>query len=518
MVTATVLAMLGLQGLAAETVGWRSYFTENPTEFRDIPLTWEEEDTRVPDWISGTYVKNGPAQISFGSTRRIMTSWLDGFAKLHSFKMSGANILYSGKMLESPNYLASVAAGELVPQLTLNRFSSAEEEWSWWERLEIVVKMAAMKEFDNNNPALWRIGDRSLEHGIYLAVTDGKVATRFNISDLSTLGMEYPYNFPITLNGCAHYMREVGTDNSINFNFKKGLTGKPWVEVVGFFYPTKFSYMHSFSITENYAVFLFYPVKIDAKKFPDSNFHAFEVFEGGNVNDTTDVFVVNLKNGETKGPFTAPYAYSAHHINAYEKSDTEIIVDFCPTPFENMREYLKLENMLNPPEEIDEDTHVSTTNGEEATRFTINVEKEIVEKSTFPNTIGSKFINTFDFPTINEEYRGRKYCIVYGMSAIAYSRVALVKKNLCNSDEDKVFYRKNHYMGEMHFMPRPDGVAEDDGVLITVGYDGEKEQSYLLVLDAATFAPLNTAYLPHNIPWSAHGMHFPEATFPITRS
>ena len=104
---------------------------------------------------------------------------------------------------------------------------------------------------------------------------------RFNISDLSTLGMEYPYNFPITLNGCAHYMREVGTDNSINFNFKKGLTGKPWVEVlryrpgdtfqtpevVGFFYPTKFSYMHSFSITENYAVFLFYPVKIDAKVF-----------------------------------------------------------------------------------------------------------------------------------------------------------------------------------------------------------------------------------------------------------
>ena len=65
MVTATVLALLGLQGLAAETVGWRSYFTENPTEFHDIPLTWEEEDTRVPDWISGTYVKNGPAQVIF---------------------------------------------------------------------------------------------------------------------------------------------------------------------------------------------------------------------------------------------------------------------------------------------------------------------------------------------------------------------------------------------------------------------------------------------------------------------
>ena len=27
-------------------------------------------------------------------------------------------------------------------------------------------------------------------------------------------------------------MREVGTDNSIYFNFKKGFTGEPWVEVL----------------------------------------------------------------------------------------------------------------------------------------------------------------------------------------------------------------------------------------------------------------------------------------------
>ena len=30
--------------------------------------------------------------------------------------------------------------------------------------------------------------------GIYLAVIDAKVATRFNISDLSTIGQEYPAN------------------------------------------------------------------------------------------------------------------------------------------------------------------------------------------------------------------------------------------------------------------------------------------------------------------------------------
>ena len=91
--------------------------------------------------------------------------------------------------------------------------------------------------------------------------------------------MEYPASWPLSLTGCAHYIREPGTDNSINFAFKKGLLGRPWLEVmryrpgdsfqtpetVGSFYPRRMSYMHSFSLTENYAVFLFYPVRIDPK-------------------------------------------------------------------------------------------------------------------------------------------------------------------------------------------------------------------------------------------------------------
>ena len=166
------------------------------------------------------------------------------------------------------------------------------------------------------------------------------------------------------------------------------------------------------------------------------------------------MFVVNLKNGDVQGPFSTSYAYSAHHINAYEKSEEEIVLDWCPTPFENMREYLKLENMLNPPAVFDAES-VTTTGGVEVTRYTINTEQGSVKSEEFPNTINSKFINNFDFPTINEEYRGRKYCITYGMAAFAYSRVAIVKKNVCDSDKDEVFYRENHYFGETHFMPTP---------------------------------------------------------------
>ena len=56
-------------------------------------------------------------------------------------------MLYSGKMLESPNYVASKEKGELVPQLTLNKFDNPEDEWSWWEKLQIVFKMFTGDEF-----------------------------------------------------------------------------------------------------------------------------------------------------------------------------------------------------------------------------------------------------------------------------------------------------------------------------------------------------------------------------------
>ena len=48
----------------ADNVGWKSYFAENPVEFHDIPLVWESGNlTNIPAWLSGIFVRNGPAQV-----------------------------------------------------------------------------------------------------------------------------------------------------------------------------------------------------------------------------------------------------------------------------------------------------------------------------------------------------------------------------------------------------------------------------------------------------------------------
>ena len=67
-----------------------------------------------------------------------------------------------------------------------------------------------------------------------------------------------------------------------------------------------------------------------------------------------------------------------------------------------------------------------------------------------------------------------------------------------------------HYPGELFFIPNPTGIEEDDGVLVTIVFDGEREQSYVLVLDGQTFTEINRSYLPYNVPFSFHGNWFPE--------
>ena len=80
-------------------------------------------------------------KISFGSDRRNLSSWLDGFAKLHTLKFDGRNVYFSGKMIESTTYMDSVEKDELVPQFTLSAFENPDDEWNFYEKLAILRRM-----------------------------------------------------------------------------------------------------------------------------------------------------------------------------------------------------------------------------------------------------------------------------------------------------------------------------------------------------------------------------------------
>jgi carotenoid cleavage dioxygenase-like enzyme len=64
------------------------------------------------------------------------------------------------------------------------------------------------------------------------------------------------------------------------------------------------------------------------------------------------------------------------------------------------------------------------------------------------------------------------------------------------------------YPGEPVFVPTPSPTAEDDGVLLSVVLDLDKDRSFLLVLDAASLNELARAAAPHAIPFHFHGNYF----------
>ena len=93
--------------------------------------------------------------------------------------------------------------------------------------------------------------------------------------------------------------------------------------------------IHSFSITENYVIFLYSPVVAQATP-PCLMAHYFHVTDCIEVlEEQTDIFVMNLKTGEVE-EMQGDIVFTLHHVNAYEKGD-EIILDVSPATAYGLR-------------------------------------------------------------------------------------------------------------------------------------------------------------------------------------
>ena len=55
-------------------IGWDKFLEDSPEEFHNLPLTWETENP-IPDYIVGSYIKNGPSQkrLDEKSRKRLFT-------------------------------------------------------------------------------------------------------------------------------------------------------------------------------------------------------------------------------------------------------------------------------------------------------------------------------------------------------------------------------------------------------------------------------------------------------------
>ena len=99
-----------------------------------------------------------------------------------------------------------------------------------------------------------------------------------------------------------------------------------------------------------------------------------------------------------------------------------------------LAEYVKMENMLNPPE-FSNGSNADGVGEAEITRYHFHLDTGSVETIAFPNLMEkenalSRYINKFDFPTINEAYRGKEVITSFSSTLLKESLLHIFLKIL----------------------------------------------------------------------------------------
>ena len=219
------------------------------------------------------------------------------------------------------------------------------------------------------------------------------------------------------------------------------------------------------------------------------------------------LYIVDLKT-EKMQELSIPCLFTFHHVNAYDEGPDTIIMDVSSYPSPSLLYHLQLEILRDPMKRNSGSPHATLK------RLRINLSNGTVDELPLDLNLASPSLSSFlDMPVINEQFRSKFYCYVYGLvpksDNLTLSDHLVVKKDLCGQGKlDRSWKIAGHSPSEPWFVPSPHGMAEDDGLLMVPVLDFRRAVTYLAVLDAMTMTLVNQADMPTYIPLSLHGRYF----------
>jgi carotenoid cleavage dioxygenase-like enzyme len=486
-------------------IGYDLLYTDNPNEYRNIKLNLSKP---LPQGLTGLLLRNGMGQYSMG--HRNVSLVFDGFAKISKWNFTEDNqVSFSSAFAATASWNDSVSRGDIAPYLILRQ---PTPKFNRYQRMKQLFNG-----YDNPNINIVKF------NSTFVALMDSWKIYTFNENNLDQFEgffPELPRSWLPSLLlskcaiSCAHPIPIPGTTDWINFHTSVSVEGGSNIHIARITSASKrtflteihidsFTYMHSFGATEHYVIFILHPLYISVERMME--------YASGNAlvwdpSMNGQLCVVDLRNGQ-KHMFDIPTRFVTHHVNAFEITNDVIVADFITYPDPTV--------LLDYTLDVARDPHQRNNlqvDKAQLQRYAVNLAKGVVTVQTFPGKF--PFSSNFDFPVINEQYRMRDYCFVYGIVNKAdkkhLSDVRLIKKDLCGSGaKDLVWSKANHYPGEPWFVAAPGGQAEDDGYLLDVILDGAAGKSYLAIFDARTMELISTAYGPSHIPYQLHGRFFP---------
>lgn len=445
---------------------------------------------RLPDWLSGTLLRNGPARFEVGE--QAYRHWFDGLAMLHRFSFAGGRVGYANRYLRSPGYEAAEQEGKIA----FSEFAT-DPCRSLFQR---VSSLFSTQTSHNANVNLARLADRTL------AMTESPLPVAFDAETLETAGVvgyaddagfqsttAHPHYDRERKAGVNHFIR-YGRTSSYNVcvipdetPLARQIAGSIAVEEPG--------YIHSFGMSERYVIVAEFPLVVNPLRMLVSGKPFIENFEWKPERGAR-FLVIDKEDGSLAAEIAAEPFFAFHHVNAFEVDD-EIVVDICAYDDPSLIGQLYLEQLRGP--------EGGDLPFAEFRRYRLRPDKTSASYEVMSE-------EACELPRINYgRYNARPYRYAYGSG---YRRNAapdflnqLVKFDL-EAGRTSTWYEDDCYPGEPVFVPAPGATAEDEGVILSVVLHGGRGRSFLLLLDGQSFAEQARAEVPHHIPFGFHGQYF----------
>jgi beta,beta-carotene 9',10'-dioxygenase len=440
---------------------------------------------RLPEWLAGTLVRNGPAL--FDTRGRSFRHWFDGQAMLHRFGFAGGEVSYANRYLDTPSYRSvrdrgRIGYGEFATDPCSSIFSRFFTRFrrkpSW-----------------NANVNVTRIGDRSL------AVTETTLAVEFDPETLATAGvLDYGRDLGAQTT-TAHPHQDPRTGDVINYALRFGRRSEYKIyrqrggsarELIGSVPADRPGYLHSFAITEDHVALAIYPFVVNPLALVLSGRPFIENYRW-KPELGTRIVVLNLRDGSIRGDYHTDPFFAFHHINAWE-ADGQLVMDLCRYDDARVIDALYLDRLR---------ANAGVPNAT-PTRYRIDLDGGAGGVRAQPLAEEG-----FELPRIGYgRHNGRDYGVAYGAGARGRTEDDFLNQLVrvdVRTGEAKTWHEPGCYPGEPVFVDAPAAVAEDDGVVLSVVLDSAAARSFLVVLDARSFTELARAEVPHPIPFGFHG-------------
>jgi carotenoid cleavage dioxygenase-like enzyme len=470
---------------AGGKAGYAVGFSSLTDEFR-LPAVPVEG--RVPRWLEGALLRNGPALFEIGEQK--YNHWFDGLAMVHGFYFEGGRVSYANRFLRSSAYRAWRRDGVMK----YSEFGTDPDPDPCRALFRDVSTLPVIGRIPNANVSIERLANRFQAH------TELPVPVRFNGKSLRTVGPAG--EMPQGRMGTAHPHHDPRTGE--RFSYEIELIPPSGIKVyaerngsrreLAFIQQARPGYLHSFALTRRFVAVFTQPWEFDLARFlgPDSGPIASSFVWDGS--QPSRVHLVDRKRGGVVSSFELEPSFVFHHINAYDDGD-RVVLDVCAHADSAIIDAMYLERLRKDGSTVPQ-----------AAPRRLALDPGTGKVRSRPLADGNFELPRIDYDTVN----ARPYRYAYGVGVRDANRdgfINRIAKLDVKRGEQAFWSDRDAYPGEPVFVRRPGGQREDDGVLLSVVLDGRARTSYLLVLDARDMSELARAAVPHHIPFGFHGIH-----------